>query len=70
MTTATAADSTPRAVAACRWCCEPFDAKTIGANTKAFCSLQCKAAFHRSLREWGQRALDAGRITIADLRLG
>lgn len=70
MTTATATDSTPRDFAACRWCAGPFDAKTVGGNRKSFCSLQCKAEFHRSLREWAQKALDAGNITLDDLRSG
>ena len=70
MTTATATDSTPRAVAPCRWCAGLFDVKTIGGNRKEFCGPDCKGAYHTALRMWAQRALDDGRISITDLRSG
>ncbi len=56
--------------AACRWCGQPFDAKIVGVNTKTFCGPDCKGAFHTALRMWAQRALDDGRLSIADLKAG
>ena len=52
----------------CPWCGTFFEPRTVGAHRKRFCSPRCRCAYHGALRKWGQRELDQGRVTVADLK--
>jgi hypothetical protein len=52
----------------CPWCDRPFEALTIGAHRKRFCSSPCRNAYHTALRKWAQREADQGAVTVADLK--
>ena len=54
----------------CLWCDEEFEAKTLGAHRKRFCTPRCKNRFNSALRRWGRRALAAGDLSVADLKAG
>jgi hypothetical protein len=54
---------------ACRWCQKLFKPQR-GGSPKAFCGAACRSDFHTAARRWAERALIAGRLTIADLRNG
>ena len=48
----------------CPWCDRPFKPKP----GKKFCRTSCKDAFHRAVRLWMHKALDAGLVSIDTLR--
>ena len=54
--------------AECPWCDHPFESRTVGAHRKMFCSSACRNAYHSALRQWAQRAVEHGRVTVADLK--
>lgn len=52
----------------CGWCQATFPARTVGGHVKRYCSADCKNAFHGAARRLAEREIDAGRLTIDDLR--
>ena len=51
----------------CLWCDKPFTPRQ-GGKTQRFCSTDHRRAFEAALREWARCELEAGRMTVADLR--
>jgi hypothetical protein len=56
--------SDPRA---CLWCACSFEPRR-GGTPQRFCGVECRTAFWSALRRWGERAVAAGILTIADLQ--
>jgi hypothetical protein len=53
----------------CEWCGRPFRPRR-GGSPQRFCGARCRTAFWSALRRWGERAVAAGILTIADIRNG
>jgi hypothetical protein len=53
----------------CLWCGRPFPARR-GGSPQRFCATRCRTAFWSALRRWGERAVSAGALAIADIRNG
>jgi hypothetical protein len=53
----------------CDWCNTPFRPRR-GGSPQRFCDGRCRTAFWSALRRWGERAIDAGVLTIDDIRTG
>jgi hypothetical protein len=53
----------------CRWCERPFQSRR-GGSPQRFCGARCRTAFWSALRRWGERAIAAGILTVADVRDG
>jgi hypothetical protein len=53
----------------CPWCERPFRARR-GGSPQCFCSAKHRSLFWSALRRWGERAIGAGILTIADIRNG
>jgi hypothetical protein len=53
----------------CQWCERPFQARR-GGSPQRFCGAGCRTAFWTALRRWGERAIAAGILTVADIRNG
>jgi len=53
----------------CQWCERPFEGRR-GGSPQRFCGAGCRTAFWSALRRWGERAIGAGVLTVADLRSG
>jgi hypothetical protein len=51
----------------CDWCDRSFRPRR-GGSPQRFCGTKCRMAFWAELRRWGERALDAGVLTIDDIR--
>ncbi len=51
------------------WCERPFRARR-GGSPQRFCGSKCRATFWSALRRWGERAVAAGILTIAEIRNG
>ena len=51
----------------CRWCERPFRARQ-GGSPQRFCGARCRMMFWSALRRWGERAVAAGILTIADIK--
>lgn len=52
----------------CAWCGVPFRRLRQGGREKRFCADRCRAAFHTAARRWVLKAIDAGVITLAEVR--
>ncbi len=61
---------TTEASPACLWCGKPFQPRRGGGSRQTFCRVTCRHRFHRSARQWAERAVAAGALTVADLRNG
>ena len=55
--------------AQCPWCGEPFTPKTVGGHRKKFCSARCRNRYHAAARQWVQKAVSVGLLSIADLKV-
>jgi hypothetical protein len=53
----------------CPWCERPFRARR-GGSPQRFCGSKCRATFWSALRRWGERAVAAGILTVADIKKG
>jgi hypothetical protein len=53
----------------CFWCCNRFTPRR-GGSPRRFCSPRHRKEFHSAARRFGERAVAAGILTIADLRSG
>jgi hypothetical protein len=54
----------------CQWCERPFRARHGGGSPQRFCGPKCRTKFWSSLRRWGEQAIAAGTLTIADVKNG
>ena len=55
---------------ACAWCGTVFEPRTDGGTAQRFCKPACRRAFDQASRAWVRQQVDAGRLSIADLREG
>jgi hypothetical protein len=53
----------------CLWCDHSFEPRR-GGSRQTFCRSDCRAAYHKATRQWCERAIADGRLTIEDLRNG
>jgi hypothetical protein len=60
---------TEGAATVCQWCEKPFRARR-GGSPQRFCGARCRMMFWSALRRWGERAVAAGMLTIAEVRYG
>jgi hypothetical protein len=51
----------------CLWCGEAFERRE-GGKVQRFCSADHRREYHEAARNWALRALDDGRLTLADIR--
>jgi hypothetical protein len=54
--------------AACLWCNRPFEPHR-GGSRQAFCEAACRAAYHRATRQWCEREIAEGRLSVESLRV-
>ena len=54
---------------ACLWCGHPYRARR-GGSPQRFCRTRCRITFWSALRQWDERAIAAGTLTVIDLRNG
>src|ERR1700720_1687646 len=55
--------------AKCSWCGQDLQLRR-GGSPQRFCSTEHRSLFWSTLRRWGERAVAAGILTIADIRNG
>ena len=55
-------------ISACLWCGDEFAARTAGPHRKKFCSSPCKDGYNAALRRWAQQQIDAGKLSLDELR--
>jgi hypothetical protein len=55
--------------AACLWCNRPFEPHR-GGSPQTFCGAVCRAAFHRAARQWSEKEIAEGRLSVEALRNG
>lgn len=53
----------------CSWCGQDLQPRR-GGSPQRFCSAEHRSLFWSALRRWGERAVAAGILTIADIRNG
>src|SRR6266699_575443 len=53
----------------CSWCGQDLQVRR-GGSPQRFCSTEHRSLFWSTLRRWGDRAVAAGILTIADIRNG
>lgn len=59
------------AAGVCLWCDAPFTVgRRRGRDERRFCRDGCRLAFHKAARQWAIRAVEEGRLTVADIRSG
>jgi hypothetical protein len=61
---------TTEPVPICPWCEKPLRSRRAGGSRQIFCGTDCRHHFHRSARQWAERAVAAGLLTIDDLKKG
>ena len=59
----------PPSDSACLWCGHPYRARR-GGSPQRFCRTRCRITFWSALRQWDERAIAAGTLTVIDLRNG
>jgi hypothetical protein len=52
---------------ACLWCNRPFEPHR-GGSRQTFCGAACRAAYHRATRQWCEREIAEGRLSVESLR--
>jgi hypothetical protein len=57
------------AARSCLWCGQAFTLHR-GGSRQTFCRAACRAAYHKAARQWCERAIAVGRLTVQDLRNG
>jgi hypothetical protein len=55
---------------ACLWCGTTFQPRADGGTAQRFCKPACRRAFDHASRAWVRRQVDAGLLSVADLRNG
>jgi hypothetical protein len=53
--------------ALCEWCNTSFQPRR-GGSPQRFCASKCRTAFWSALRRWGERAINAGILSVTDIR--
>jgi hypothetical protein len=53
----------------CRWCHAAFAARG-GGSPQIFCGAGCRASYHKAARQWCEREIAAGRLTVEAIRDG
>ena len=56
--------------ASCSWCNRPFQLRQSGGHAQRFCSPRCRLAFHTAVRGWALKAIEAGVLSIDDIKKG
>jgi hypothetical protein len=59
-----------RRTASCSWCDRPFQLRQSGGHAQRFCSPHCRLAFHAAARRWALEAIEAGVLSIGDIKKG
>jgi hypothetical protein len=59
----------PLGEAKCSWCGQDLQPRR-GGSPQRFCSAKHRSLFWSALRRWGERAVAAGILTVADIRNG
>jgi hypothetical protein len=54
---------------ACFWCARSFEPHR-GGSRQTFCRAACRAAYHKATRQWCEKAIADGRLTVEALRDG
>jgi hypothetical protein len=54
--------------ASCSWCDRPFQLQQSGGHAQRFCSPHCRLAFHAAARRWALEAIEAGVLSIGDIK--
>jgi hypothetical protein len=54
----------------CAWCGTRFRARATGGREQCFCRPACRRDFHSAARSWALAELQAGRVTVGQLRGG
>jgi len=56
--------------ARCLWCECELEAQTQRRGSpQRFCDAGCRAAFHKAARQWAVREIEAGRVTVAEIKM-
>jgi hypothetical protein len=53
----------------CLWCSRAFTPRR-GGSQQVYCRAACRSAYHKAARQWCERAIADGRLTVQDLRDG
>jgi hypothetical protein len=61
---ADASEATPKC---CLWCSQPLTPRR-GGSPKRFCCAQHRLMFWHAARQWAERAIAAGILTVGDLK--
>jgi len=51
----------------CLWCSAPF-APRHGGKPQKFCTPACRVDFHTKARAWIEGAVEAGRVSVAEIK--
>lgn len=62
----TVSEATPKC---CLWCRQPLTPRR-GGSPKRFCCAEHRLMFWHAARQWAERAITAGILTIGDLKKG
>lgn len=52
----------------CPWCACWFTPRHTGGKPQLYCSLSCRRAKERALRQWAQEQMHSGKVAIPDLK--
>jgi hypothetical protein len=58
----------PQRALSCLWCERQFLRRATGGKRQKFCSSECRRRYQFASRCYVARELEAGRVTVADLR--
>ena len=47
-----------------------FRSRESGGRAQRFCKMSCRRAFHAAARRWALDAVDAGVLTLGDIKQG
>jgi hypothetical protein len=53
---------------ACLWCGQPFEPRRTGGSAQQFHAIACRRAFDLAARIWVRQAVEAGTLTVAQLK--
>jgi hypothetical protein len=60
----------PHPACTCLWCGTTFQPRADGGTPQRFCNRGCRRALDHASRAWVRRQVDAGLLSVADLRDG
>ena len=55
-------------MSACLWCGQTFEPRRTGGSTQQFHAIACRRAFDLAARIWFRQAVEAGTLTVAQLK--